>query len=165
MPSETTHVISFAGLIGDGAVLIVPTGINSRKLHSSKSSNSIEAGSQKNGFSHWHRSGNIFLQKLTGSSKECQGLNLLNGAISRGCDGAIVHHLHDYQESPRSGNVNHLNGYSASEEENEDLLADFIDEDSQLPSRISRPNLPKRNLHVNDEDSMAQTGSSLSLLR
>ncbi|XP_031385734.1 syndetin [Punica granatum] len=162
LPPETAHVITFAGLVGDGAALIVPSGITARELHSDKSSNSADAGSRKGGFSHWLRSGNIFLQKLGGNSKDCQSPN---GGITRGVDGVIADHLHDYRDSPRSTDANRMNGYAASEEENEDLLADFIDEDSQLPSRISKPNLPKRNPHFSDEDSMVQTGSSLSLLR
>lgn len=165
LPPEMAHVITFAGLVGDGAALIVPSGITAGGLHTDKSAKSIDAGSRKSGFSHWLKSGNIFLQKLTGISNECQSPNMLNGAINRGFDGVLPDHLHDYRGSPRSSDGNHVNGYSALEEENEDLLADFIDEDSQLPSRISKPNLPKRNPHVSDEDSMAQTGSSLSLLR
>ncbi|KAK4772249.1 hypothetical protein SAY86_014024 [Trapa natans] len=165
LPPEMAHVITFAGLLGDGAALIVPSGISARELHSDKSGNSADASCRKGGFSHWLKSGNVFFQKISGNSKECQSPNLFNGTIARGLDGAVGDYIHGYKDSPRSTNVNHVNGYSASEEENEDLLADFIDEDSQLPSRISRPNLPKRNPHVSDEDSIAQTGSSLSLLR
>ncbi|KAK4753762.1 hypothetical protein SAY87_001866 [Trapa incisa] len=165
LPPEMAHVITFAGLLGDGAALIVPSGISARELQSDKSGNSADASGRKSGFSHWLRSGNIFFQKFSGSSKECQSPILFNGVAAQGCDGAVCDHIHDYKDSPICADMNNVNGYSASEEENEDLLADFIDEDSQLPGRISKPNFPKRNPHVSDEDSMAQTGSSLSLLR
>ncbi|KAF8403172.1 hypothetical protein HHK36_011269 [Tetracentron sinense] len=171
MPLDTVQVISFAGLVGDGAPLIVSSDGNSTKirvLHSKKSADPIRASTQKNGFSHWLKSGNPFLLKLTFGSKECHDSSLLlNGAtISGATDEKFGEVLHD-KFSPRNSDANHMNGNnSVSEDENEDLHADFIDEDSQLPSRISKPNIPRNHSsHWNDEEITAQTGSSLCLLR
>ncbi|MCV5003743.1 hypothetical protein OFM39_29240, partial [Escherichia coli] len=60
MPPDTVQAISFAGLVGDGAPLLVPSDGNSshsRFLHFGKSSKSVDAVS-KNGFSHWLKDGN-----------------------------------------------------------------------------------------------------------
>ncbi|KAK9279860.1 hypothetical protein L1049_013542 [Liquidambar formosana] len=170
MPPDTIQVISFAGLVGDGAPLIVSfdgNSANARALHSNNSADSAENSAKKNGFSHWLESGNPFLKKLTCTSKECYDSNLLNGAISGEPDGKVNEILHSDKSSPRNNDVNHMNGTSSVlEDENEDLLADFIDEDSQLPSRISKPNIPRNHSsHWNDEEITAQTGSSLCLLR
>ncbi|XP_027908822.1 syndetin isoform X2 [Vigna unguiculata] len=149
LPLETVQMISFAGLIGDGAPLIsLSSGksINAGAFHSPKSGNMVHTGARKNGFSHWIKSGNPFLQKLPP-----------NG---------LVHGEFD-DRTPRKNDSNHINGASSvSEDENEDLLADFIDEDSQLPSRSSKP-FHSRTLssHGNDDENTTQTGSSLCLLK
>ncbi|CAL5212204.1 unnamed protein product [Lathyrus oleraceus] len=127
LPPDTVQIISFAGLIGDGAPLISLSSSKSMKaneIHSNnKSVNMVHTGTNKSGFSHWIKNGNPFLPKLS-TSKE------------------------------------------GHEDENEDLLADFIDEDSQLPSRSSKPHLSRfHSSQGNDEESTTQTGSSLCLLR
>ncbi|XP_065865505.1 uncharacterized protein [Euphorbia lathyris] len=132
---DTVQTISFAGLVGDGAPLIVSSDgrQNSRLHHSHKSLNSTESF-KKNGFTSWLRNGNPFLPKLL--------------------------------RTPKGSGANHRNGTPASEDEDEDLLADFIDEDSQLPSRISKSNLSRSNyVHWKNDDIVAQTGSSICLLR
>ncbi|KAL7202104.1 hypothetical protein ACSBR1_033724 [Camellia fascicularis] len=168
LPPETIQVVSFAGLVGDGAALIVPSARNSsnkRVLHSNKSADSVETGPKKSGFSYWLKSGNPFLVKL--SSKEYHDSFSLNGSNSGESDGKINENSQSDKFSPKTNDANHVNGSnSVSEDENEDLHADFIDEDSQLPSRISKPNHSRNNSsHCNDEEMTAQTGSSLCLLR
>ncbi|KAL6641424.1 hypothetical protein ACP70R_019605 [Stipagrostis hirtigluma subsp. patula] len=148
MSAEASQIISLAGLTGDGAALISPTGrssslpINCYRGYFT----TANPGKQKDGFASWLKVENPFSSKLE------------NGSV----------------ESPRSdmplhasaGN-SHGNGNNSSfDEENEDLLADFIDEDSQLPSRILKPKIVKGNSsHWKDGDISSQTGSSLSLLR
>ncbi|CAB4313305.1 unnamed protein product [Prunus armeniaca] len=166
MPPDTVQEITFPGLLGDGAPLIVPSdgnSTNARVLNSDKSTKLVDTGVKKSGFSNWLRNGNPFLLKLTHTSKE--GLKW-NGAISSEIDGNLSERLGD-KVSPRKSDGSHSNGAnSVLEEENEDLLADFIDEDSQLPSRISKPKLLRnQSSHYNDGDIIAQTGSSICLLR
>lgn len=164
LPPDTAHVVSFAGLVGDGAALIVSHEMKTKMLNAAKSPSSSNPDTKMNGFSHWLKSGNLFLQKLTFTSKEHHTLNIVNGTVSTEFDGQHTDHYDD-KFSPKSNDSNQMNGHSASEEEDEDLLADFIDEDSQLPSRISKPNLLKGHSQWNDEESTSQTGSSVCLLR
>lgn len=167
IPPDTIQVISFAGLVGDGAALIISSDGNSasaRAHQSNKSADSFETGAKKSGFSWWLKNGNPFLQKLTCTSKEWPNSPLANGSTSEEPDGKITENFHGDKFSPRYGVANGNN--AVSEDENEDLLADFIDEDSQLPSRLSKPNLPRNHSsYWNDEESAGQTGSSLCLLR
>ncbi|XP_012444612.1 uncharacterized protein LOC105768900 isoform X1 [Gossypium raimondii] len=167
LPPETAQIISFAGLVGDGAPLIAASdgrSSNSRVLRADKSANKVDTGAKKSGFSPWLRNGNPFLLKVSSSHKEAHNSSPLNGTTSVEYEGN-ADNIHG-DVSPR-GDENHINGAnSISEEENEDLLADFIDEDSQLPSRISKPNLSRNySLHFSNDDFTAQTGSSLCLLR
>lgn len=164
MPPDTVQEITFPGLVGDGAPLIVPSDgkSNVRVLHSDKSAKLIDTGVKKSGgFSIWLKKGNPFSSKLTHTSKEGpKG----NGTISGEFDGNFSE---SDKVSPRKSDANHSNGAnSVSEDENEDLLADFIDEDSQLPSRIAKPKHPRnQSSHWNAEEIIAQTGSSICLLR
>ncbi|KAJ4970113.1 hypothetical protein NE237_003212 [Protea cynaroides] len=172
MPPDTIQGISLAGLVGDGAALIAPSDGNPAKiqaLHSKKSPDPVDSGNQRNGFIQWLRTGNPFLLKLTSGSVESLSSSLLlNGAaVSGATDEKFFENFHNDKFSPRKSDVNHVNGNnSVSEDENEDLLADFIDEDSQLPSRISRPQLSRNHCSPwNDDETVSQTGSSLCLLR
>ncbi|KAB2028261.1 hypothetical protein ES319_D05G086200v1 [Gossypium barbadense] len=167
LPPETAQIISFAGLVGDGAPLIAASdgrSSNSRVLRADKLANKVDTGAKKSGFSPWLRNGNPFLLKVSSSHKEAHNSSPLNGTTSVEYEGN-ADNIHG-DVSPR-GDENHINGAnSISEEENEDLLADFIDEDSQLPSRISKPNLSRNySPHFSNDDFTAQTGSSLCLLR
>ncbi|GAB4824825.1 hypothetical protein Ancab_007695 [Ancistrocladus abbreviatus] len=149
LPADAMQVISFAGLVGDGAPLIASSNVNSMNAQlcrSGKSTGSFEGGLKKNGFSHWLKNANPFLLKVSSPLKDSH-------ASTPFSDGAAVSvdsygHTTD-MFSPRSD----ANGdNSCYEDENEDLLADFIDEDSQLPSRISKPGLPRnRSSQWNDE--------------
>ncbi|XAR60054.1 hypothetical protein NMG60_11033286 [Bertholletia excelsa] len=165
LPPETIQVVSFAGLVGDGAALIVPSDRKSKLLHSNKLPDSLGTGSKNSGFSYWLKNGNPFALKL--SSKDYHDSFSLNSSDSGEVHGKINENHQSSKFSSKDNEVNHVNGSNpVSEDENEDLLADFIDEDSQLPSRSSKPIHPRKNLsHFNDEEMTAQTGSSLCLLR
>lgn len=163
LPPETIEVVSFAGLVGDGAALIVSseTSPSTRLLQVRKPVHPIQTKSSKrNGFSSWLKGGNPFLPKLNGSSREYLESCLPNGS-------AMQESGNSNEDSLRNSDVIHVNGNTnLSEDENEDLHADFIDEDSQLPSRISKPGHSRsRSSHWSNEQIKEQTGSSLSLLR
>ncbi|CAJ1979208.1 unnamed protein product [Sphenostylis stenocarpa] len=167
LPLDTVQMISFAGLIGDGAPLIsLSTGksINISAIHSHKSVNMVHTGARKNGFSHWIKSGNPFMQKLP-TCNEGHGYSQPNGSARGESDGSWAKYFHD-DRTPRKNDSNQMNGAnSVSEDEDEDLLADFIDEDSQLPSRSSKHHSRNLSSHGNDEENTTQTGSSLCLLK
>ncbi|WMV55835.1 hypothetical protein MTR67_049220 [Solanum verrucosum] len=168
LPPETIEVVSFAGLVGDGAALIVSseTSPNSRLLQVHKPVHPIQTNSSKrNGFSSWLKGGNPFLPKLNGSSREYLESCLPNGSAMQESGNSNEDSLD--KSSLRNSDVIHVNGNTnLSEDENEDLHADFIDEDSQLPSRISKPGHSRsRSSHWGNEQIKEQTGSSLSLLR
>ncbi|EYU37015.1 hypothetical protein MIMGU_mgv1a001212mg [Erythranthe guttata] len=166
MPLDTIQVVSFPGLVGDGAALIVSSDRSpSSRSHDSRSVRPVVSGSKRGGFFYWQEHGNPFSSKLNGSSEEYSDSLHSNGLTSQGSGNTDKIGRHA-KSSPKSGDVNHVNGTTLSEDENEDLHADFIDEDSQLPSRISKPSHSRHNsLRTNDEDMTAQTGSSLSILR
>lgn len=168
MPPDTVQVISFAGLLGDGAALLVHgNSSHARMLHSDNSLKLVDTGAKKSGFAHWLKDGNPFLVKLLPISKEGQNPTHLNGTVYGDFDGNLSDDFGSDKVSSKKSDVSHLNGTNpAMEEEDEDLLADFIDEDSQLPSRISKPKLGRNHSsYWNDEENTAQTGSSICLLR
>ncbi|KAH0461467.1 hypothetical protein IEQ34_009042 [Dendrobium chrysotoxum] len=165
LSAETMQLISLAGLIGDGAPLIVPSSSNplaASAIQSKKSSDVVYNGKQKDGFCYWLSIENPFSSKLSNGSKQLSNFQaLVNGSsVSSSVDTKVVVSL--YLDV-----LKHTNGSGPFlEDENEDLLADFIDEDSQLPSRISKPTHPKiRSACWNDDEVSAQTGSSICLLR
>ncbi|XP_023537423.1 syndetin-like [Cucurbita pepo subsp. pepo] len=165
LPPETVQVVSFAGLIGDGAPLFVPSdgkSSNTKVRQSDKSASSVSTGGGRSGFLQWIKSGNPFLLKLMHTCKE----DIPNGAFYGELDGGAGGSSHRNSHSENTDNLeNGGHAVSEGEDENEDLLADFIDEDSQLPSRISRPKLPRNSSNHNFDEVSAQTGSSLCLLR
>lgn len=168
MSMDTLRVINLAGLVGDGAPLIAPPGHASMSMLELKRINdSVDPGKRHNGFAYWLQMENPFYLKLTFGSKESpQSILSLNGSTSNLGHGRVGI-LHNDDISPKSYYNDQANGSSSvMEDENEDLLADFIDEDSQLPSRISKPihNRTKSSTWSSEEIS-AQTGSSLYLLR
>lgn len=166
LPPDTVQVISFAGLVGDGAALIVSSNsTNSRVLDSGRSANLVGTNAKKSGFSHWLNAGNPFSLKLNYASREGHDMSSMTGTTDGEYDGRTNSNV-DNKVASESGDVHHTNGTNhIPEEENEDLLADFIDEDSQLPSRISKTDPQKNNSSHWNDDEITQTGSSLCLLR
>lgn len=166
LPPDTVQVVSFAGLVGDGAPLFATSDGNSsngKVPRSDKSTSSISTGMDRSSFLQWLKSGNPFLHKLMHTCKE----GTPNGTHYGELDGSVGESFLRSNSSPTKYTDNLANGANTvSEDEDEDLLADFIDEDSQLPSRISKPKLSRKHSsnHNNDEIT-AHTGSSLCLLR
>lgn len=162
---DTVQAINFAGLVGDGAPLIMSSRSasgSSRFLHSNKSNDSVDSSGNRSGFLYWLKIGNPFSAKLTYCSED-QDYSSFNGAIPgdfEGNDG-----IHE-DVNPKIRDKKCINGGSpVSGDENEDLHADYIDEDSQLPRRsFTRSYSSSSHLSTND-DLTAQTGSSLCLLR
>jgi syndetin len=148
MSAEASQIISLAGLTGDGAALCSPTS-RSPKLPINcyhGNSTTTSSGKEKHGFASWLKIENPFSFKLENGSIKSPKSNML------------------FDSSVSNNRVNENN--SSFDEENEDLLADFIDEDSQLPSRIPKTKIVKGNSsHWKDGNISSQTGSSLSLLR
>ncbi|KAL6566888.1 hypothetical protein OROMI_015292 [Orobanche minor] len=168
MPLDTVQVVCFPGLVGDGAALIVSSdgSPSARSMHNNISVSTVVNGSKRGGFSYWLENGSPFLSKLNGSSEDYSESFHPNGFVTQEARNTDNMTQQAKTSSKKSGDTNHINGNSLSEDENEDLHADFIDEDSQLPSRISIPShLRYNSLRGNNGDMIAQTGSSLTLLR
>ncbi|KAL9243718.1 hypothetical protein vseg_017573 [Gypsophila vaccaria] len=169
LPPDAVQVVTFTGLVGDGAPLIASSdsSLNNRLLHPNKSVSTAETRSKKSGFSHWLESGNPFLPKVTSPGNSHTLSPFTDGPpVSQNPDGAPT----DFQNDKLSTSkdiINHTNGETTVlDDENEDLLADFIDEDSQLPSRSSKPRISQnQSSQLKDNEASAQTGSSLCLLR
>ncbi|XP_020093845.1 syndetin isoform X2 [Ananas comosus] len=164
MSAEAPQVISLAGLTGDGAPLVVSSLGSTSAMSPSYRRNYDDSGKRKNGFAYWLKTENPFSSKLEYGLKESpKGRLSVNGSDGPILDGGMQNNRTPEQvHSPNRG----YGSSSILEDENEDLLADFIDEDSQLPSRISKPRVVRSNsAHWNDEEISAQTGSSLCLLR
>lgn len=155
MSAEASQIINLAGLTGDGAALISPTSRSSTLPINFYHGTSLMAdtGKQKNGFASWIEIENPFSFKLENGSTESPKSNVMFNS-SAGNNSA--------HGKNSNGDGNNL----PFDEENEDLLADFIDEDSQLPSRLSKTKFVRANsTHWKEGDISSQTGSSLSLLR
>ncbi|KAH7663045.1 Vacuolar protein sorting-associated protein 54 N-terminal [Dioscorea alata] len=172
MPAEALQLINLAGLTGDGAALIAPSvgdSLTRSMLRSKDLSQPVVNARQKDGFSYWLNVESPFSHKVTSNSQESPTAHiLLNGSPDASLsDRNIVDFVNHDRTSAKHNQRNQMNGgVSVLEDEDEDLLADFIDEDSQMPSRISKSLHPKNNAaKLNDEEITAQTGSSLCLLR
>ncbi|XP_023519396.1 syndetin-like isoform X2 [Cucurbita pepo subsp. pepo] len=162
LPPDTVQVVSFSGLVGDGAPLFVHCDGNSSKgkaPRSDKSTSSVSTGMDRSGFLRWLKNGNPFLLKQMHTCKEGIPNGELDGSAGEGFDRS--------NSSPMKYTDKLSNGANTvPEDESEDLLADFIDEDSQLPSRILKPRLSlNHSSNHNNDEITAQTGSSLCLLR
>ncbi|KAK9690083.1 hypothetical protein RND81_09G103700 [Saponaria officinalis] len=169
LPPDAVQVVAFTGLVGDGAPLIASSdsSTNNRLLHPNKSVSAAETRSKKSGFSQWLESGNPFLLKVS-SPVNCHSLSPFTDgpSVSQDPNGTPTDSQNN-KLSTSKDNINHANGETAIlDDENEDLLADFIDEDSQLPSRSSKPRISQnQSSQLKDNEASAQTGSSLCLLR
>ncbi|KAK1435111.1 hypothetical protein QVD17_00871 [Tagetes erecta] len=156
IPPETIQVVSFAGLVGDGAAMVVQS--PSRELLSQKLAALMKISPKQTGFSLWINSGNPFCSKF--ASKEFDDPSTYEETNEN------VNKVSHKNNSSLNSVESHSNGRDDPEDENEDLLADFIDEDSQLPSRISRPNRSiKNSSQWSMEEMEAHTGSSICALR
>ncbi|KAF8086419.1 hypothetical protein N665_0626s0011 [Sinapis alba] len=164
----TVQAINFAGLVGDGAPVIMSSRSasgSSRFPHSNKSNGLIDPSGNRSGFSYWLKSGNPFSAKLT-YYREDQDYSSVNGAASGDFEGNDS--IHEDVVNPKIRDAKRINGGSpVSGDENEDLHADYIDEDSQLPRRsFTRSVSRTSSSHISTNDDLtAQTGSSLCLLR
>ncbi|KAF5819783.1 putative vacuolar protein sorting-associated protein [Helianthus annuus] len=150
IPPETIQVVSFSGLVGDGVALVIQSA--SRELQSQKS-DLMKISPKQTGFSDWINSGNPFCPKI--ASKEYD-------------DPSTYEETNESYNEACYKNKSSLNsnGRVDPEDEDEDLLADFIDEDSQLPSRISKPNHSRNHSSSwSIEEMEAHTGSSICALR
>ncbi|ESQ51257.1 hypothetical protein EUTSA_v10016162mg [Eutrema salsugineum] len=164
---DTVQAINFAGLVGDGAPLIISSRSgsgSSRFPRSNKSNDSIDPSGNRSGFSYWLKIGNPFSAKLT-YYREDQDYSSVNGAASEDFEGND--NMHDDVVNPKKRDNRRSNGGSpVSGDENEDLHADYIDEDSQLPRRSFTRNISRSSSNFSSSDDFtAQTGSSLCLLR
>lgn len=170
LSTESMQLISLAGLIGDGAPFIVSSSRNTlvKSAIQSQKTSECDNGKQKIGFCYWLSIDNPFSLKLSSVSKELSNVQTLikGSSVPSLVDTKIIVALHQ-DGLPEKGHYgNQTNGINpVLEDENEDLLADFIDEDSQLPSRISKPVHPKNRSYWNNDEVSAQTGSSICLLR
>lgn len=162
IPPETIQVVSFAGLIGEGAALIIQSA--SRELQSQKSADLVKFIPKQIRFSHWISSGNPFCPK--NASKEFDdSFSHATSAFSEEPN-ENFNELSNKNKSLPKSDANPSNGRVDPEDENEDLHADFIDEDSQLPSRISKPNRSRSHASLwSHEEMEAHTGSSICVLR
>ncbi|KAL4591638.1 hypothetical protein LXL04_004608 [Taraxacum kok-saghyz] len=164
IPPETIQAVSFAGLVGDGAALIIQTtnttNTTTTTTCSQKPSGLAKINTKQTGFSHWINTGDPFSPKI--ASKKMEDSLSVFGDSPR--ENFNYKNSYDGNEN-ENGNGNHSNGHGDLEDENEDLHADFIDEDSQLPSRISKPNRPRNCSSWSAEEMEAHTGSSICVLR
>lgn len=168
--------VNLAGLLGDGAPVLVtspvglPRGTDSRVSHSETEHGVTGKEENQAGFAFWLERGNPF------SDKKSQGFPMANNNIKQASKamGQSYGNIEDKEQFPGAGAqgtmvngaVEQLPGQSGEveEDENEDLLADFIDEDSQLPSRVYK-SFKNGQAHVVDEENLILTGSAVGILR
>ncbi|KAH9326179.1 hypothetical protein KI387_006357, partial [Taxus chinensis] len=173
---ETIKTVNLAGLVGDGAPLLVSYHLGSSKeldLDSDHHSVVEERKELHTGFGQWRKRGNPFGYKKCPTVRD--GDRNLHEVSAQS-----VSNLHDKQRAGSLSNgtivtevpeklhsQNGVNIERGEEDESEDLLADFIDEDSQLPSRVSNVALARTSSSRNwiQEEIEGLTGSSLTLLR
>ncbi|XP_024374840.1 uncharacterized protein [Physcomitrium patens] len=150
--------VNLAGLTGHGASLVRPSVLGENPV-SSQGPSSLRAGAQKTSFADWLRLGNPFTEKA-----------LHSPVTTRVVDGEAVK-----VNGVDNGEVMANGGVKVEEEEddeNDDLLADFIDEDSQLPGRLyhdfrksSNPMEAKNIQGSNEDKQLVLTNSSVNILR
>ena len=170
---ETIKAVNLAGLVGDGAPLLASSHLGlSRELR--LNSKEEESKDLHAGFSQWSNRGNPFRHKKTHTPKgdDCSlnevSMSTVSYLIDKGGAGCVGNGALVIETlGKRSyGNGKSVEG-GEEEDENEDLLADFIDEDSPLPSRVSNPTLKGSTSSKNwkHEEIEDLTGSCVSLLR
>ena len=150
--------VNLAGLTGHGASL-VRASISGESHRASQGRRSLSSSAEKAGFADWLQKGNPFAEKSQYSS-----------AIPKEVDGdAVKVNGFDKVGAVANGTVKSEDG---EDDENEDLLADFIDEDSQLPSRLyhnfrkGATSTEAKGSQASSEDkSLVLTNSSVNILR
>lgn len=147
--------VNLAGLTTEGASLpevsrVCLSEVDTTSKHSEGPQSNLKQRSHA-GFREWLVEGNPFVEKSIGSNSVNDG-------------------------PPPGNHANIPNGSATTdkrqedEEDNEDLLADFIDEESQLPSRLSS-GLKRAHVlgalkeNTGSHESLILTGSSVSFLR
>ncbi|XP_073395811.1 uncharacterized protein [Physcomitrium patens] len=158
LSSLALKTVNLAGLTGYGASL-VRASVSGESPGAHQGSNSLNSGIEKIGFAVWLQKGNPFAEKA-----------LHDSAITKVVDGDAV-------KVNGNGKVGLVANGSVTveddeDEENKDLLADFIDEDSQLPGCLYnnfRKNITavhsKRDQSSNADKSLILTNSSVNILR
>ena len=154
LSSVALKSVNLAGLTGHGASLVRPSAPND----ATPGSQGIEGTIPRAGFAEWIQKGNPFSEKglQSSSSKSAER----SSVKANGVDNLVVA----------------ANGAVKAEEdeddENEDLLADFIDEDSQLPGRLyhkfhksTSTRDMKDSQAAGDDQTLVLTNSSVSILR
>ena len=150
--------VNLAGLTGHGASLVRPSA--SGESHgASEGPSSLSSGAGKVGFADWLQKGNPFAEKAQHGPAIIKVVDenavKVNGVDKVGVVANGVSKVGDEED-----------------DENEDLLADFIDEDSQLPGRLyhnfrrSTTVTEAKSTQGSSEDkSLVLTNSSVNILR
>ncbi|EFJ24849.1 hypothetical protein SELMODRAFT_442305 [Selaginella moellendorffii] len=129
VPSGFLKSLNLAGLTGNGAPIVASTTSESMML---KPGEKLEV---QQGFTEWLRKGNPFT--------ESRIADVSSGKLDGSPHGKMPSNVTPKEE----------------EEENEDLLADFIDEDSQRPGRLETKS------NAGDDERITLTSSSINMLR
>lgn len=158
--------VNLAGLLGDGAPVLhaspvgLPRGADSCLSPSVAEQGLGRSNENQAGFAVWLERGNPF-----GDKKMPFTNNDANQASKH-----MQQKLAGVVETPSMSNGSAMGQDShhsdeVEEDENEDLLADFIDEDSQLPSRVYKGFKHSSQAHIVDDESILLTGSAVGILR
>ncbi|KAJ7561332.1 hypothetical protein O6H91_03G024200 [Diphasiastrum complanatum] len=191
LPGDALKMLNIVGLTGNGAPIFGGSSgiVNPKSITKSITSGSLldtfqsatgrsgEKGMQQTGFLQWLERGNPFSERRTHNSASKAGVEKsLDDKLERATwDAQPVPELHGsnlVKENNSSGTLSNENSRDPEEDENEDLLADFIDEDSQQPSRLyssvrselSASGSINKQLSGYD-DLLTLTGSSIAVLR
>lgn len=150
--------VNLAGLTGHGASIVRPS-LSGESSGAAQGPSSLSPGARKAGFADWLLKGNPFAEKaqngLAISTVVDDGAVKVNGVDKVGVVGNGALKVEDEED-----------------DENEDLLADFIDEDSQLPGRLyhnfrkSTTVMEAKSTQVSSEDkTLVLANSSVNILR
>ena len=184
LPPAAIKTVNLAGLLGDGAPVLMGSPLGLSRESDSRSSHTLSdqgmpgKEESKAGFAFWLEKGNPF------SERKSHGLILANTDFKHATKTMGESHIsstdnEQFKVSDAASCGTMTNGAlehhdsnlndELNEDEDEDLLADFIDEDSQLPSRVYRgsnngSSKDKRAQVITDED-LTLTGSAVGILR
>lgn len=150
--------VNLAGLTGHGASLVRPS-VSGESHGAAQGPSSLSPSAGKAGFADWLLKGNPFAEKAqhdpTITKVVGEDAVKVNGVDKVGVVANGAMKVEDEED-----------------DENEDLLADFIDEDSQLPARLyhnfrkSTTVKEAKSTQVSSEDNtLVLTNSSVNILR